>query len=195
VEDVTGDAAADGIFNCAVLARLSGNWQDAGHPCGFRKTGGGTMELNNPYGGLSGNHAKPTGVIAVEAGELKINIDYSTASKYTVADGAFLAGTGKVSKVEFAAGAGLRVDATKADLLELKGADFAGGGVIELSGVAVSENMRVNCVKVGDPVTGTANLSSWKVKVDGEEIPRLAVRVRGDYLVAGVMKGFSIIYK
>ena len=193
VEDVTGDAAADGIFNCAVLARINGGWQDAEHPCGFRKTGGGTMELNNPYNGLSGNHAKPTGVIAVEAGELKINIDYSTASKYTVADGAFLAGTGKVSKVEFAAGAGLRVDATKADLLELTGADFAGGGVIELSGVAVSENMRVNCVKVGDPVTGTANLSSWKVKVDGEEIPRLAVCVRGDYLVARVMKGTIII--
>ena len=64
------------------------------------------------------------------------------------------------------------------------------GNPIDVGAKIVSREM-----KVGDPVTGTANLSSWKVKVDGEEIPRLAVRVRGDYLVARVMKGFCIIYK
>lgn len=197
VEDVTGDSAADGIFNCAVLARLNGNWQDADHPCGFRKTGGGTMELNNPYNGQSGGHAKPTGVIAVEAGELRVNIDYSNASKYTVADGAFLSGTGKVSKVEFSAGAGLRVDATKADLLELTGADFAGDGVVELSGVLPEDvaNLRVNCAKVGGQVTGTANLSDWKVKVDGEELPRVAVRMHGGFLRARGVKGMVLVFK
>ena len=197
VEDVTGDAAADGIFNCAVLARTNGGWQDAQNPCGFRKTGGGTMELNNPYQGNYSYHTRPTGVIAVEAGELRVNINYSTASKYTVADGAFLSGTGKVSKVEFAAGAGLRVDATKADVLELVGADFAGGGVIELSGVLPEDvkNLCVNCAKVGNPVTGDANLSGWKVKVDGEEISRAAVRLRGGFLMASTMKGFCIIFK
>ena len=192
VEDVTGDSAADGIFDCAVLARTA--WQDAQHPCGFRKTGGGTMELNNPSLGSGGTQVNPTGVIAVEAGELKVNIDYSAASKYTVADGAFLSGTGKVSRVEFAAGAGVRVDATKADVLELAGADFAGGGVVEISGVASAaiENLRVNCAKVGGSVTGIANLSDWKVKVDGVEISKFAVRMSGDYLVARVMKGTII---
>ena len=195
VEDITGDAASDGIFNCAVLARTA--WQDAGHPCGFRKTGGGTMELNNPSIGSGGTQAKPTGVIAVEAGELKVNIDYSTPSKYTVADGAFLSGTGKVSRVEFAAGAGLRVDATKADILELTDADFAGGGVIELSGVAPAaiENLKVNCAKVGNPVTGRENLSNWKVKVNGVENPDLAVRIHGGFLKALVLKGMCIIYR
>ena len=197
VEDITGDAAADGIFNCAVLARLNGNWQDAEHPCGFRKTGGGTMELNNPYNGASVTHAKPTGVIAVEAGELRVNINYSAASKYTVADGAFLSGTGKVSKVEFAAGAGLRVDTTKADVLELAGADFAGGGVIELSGVpqAAVDNLRVNCAKVGNPVTGAANLAAWTVKVDGVEAPRVAVNLYDGFLRASVVNGTYIIFR
>ena len=195
VEDVTGDSAADGIFNCAVLARTA--WQDAEHPCGFRKTGGGTMELNNPSIGSGGSQDKPTGVIAVEAGELRVNIDYSKASKYTVADGAFLSGTGKVSKVEFAAGAGMRIDATKAYVLELAGADFAGGGVIELSGVLPEnvENLRVNCAKVGDLVTGAANLSNWKVKVDGVENPNLAVRMHGGFLRASFVKGLRIIYR
>ena len=196
VEDVTGDAASDGIFNCAVLARDRDSWQTAQYPCGFRKTGSGTMELNNPYRGENGSHAKPKGVIAVEAGELKVNIDYSTASKYTVAGGAFLSGTGKVSNVEFAAGAGLRVDATKADVLELAGADFAGGGVIELSGVdpAAIKNLRVVCAKVGDPVTGAANLSGWTVKIDGVEQPRVAVRVHGGFLKASVTKGICVSF-
>ena len=197
VEDVTGDAASDGIFNCAVLARTRDSWQTAQNPCGFRKTGAGTMELNNPYGGSSGSHGRPTGVIAVEAGELKVNVDYSTASKYTVADGAFLSGTGKVSRVEFAAGAGLRVDAEKTDVLELAGADFAGSGVIEISGVAPEavDNLRVNCAKVGNPVTGTANLANWTVKVNGAEVPRIAVNVYEGFLRASAVKGTYILFR
>ena len=197
VEDVTGDAAADGIFNCAVLARARDGWQDAQNPCGFRKTGGGTMELNNPYGGGGGNTTRPTGVIAVEAGELGVNVDYSTAFKYAVADGAFLSGTGKVSKVEFAAGAGLRVDAGKADVLALAGADFAGGGVIEISGVAPEavDNLRVNCAKVGNPVTGTANLANWTVKVNGATVPRVTVNVYEGFLRASAVKGTYILFR
>lgn len=195
VEDVTGDAAADGIFNCAVLARTE--WQDASKPCGFRKTGDGTMELNNAYTGNDSSTLRPTGVIAVEAGEFKVNNDYSLASKYTVADGAFLSGTGKVAKVEFAAGAGLRVDAGQTDVLELVGADFAVGGVIEISGVAPEavDNLRVNCAKVGDPVTGTANLSSWTVKVDGVEVPHVTLSMHNGFLRAGVKKGFRLIFR
>ena len=153
------------------------------------------MELNNPNIGPNGTQDKPTGVIAVEAGELRVNINYSKASKYTVADGAFLSGTGKVSKVEFAVGAGMRVDATKADVLELTGADFAGGGVIELSGVLPEDvkELCVNCAKVGNPVTGDANLSGWKVKVDGEEISRAAVRLHGGFLSVSAVKGLCII--
>lgn len=197
VEDVTGDAAADGIFNCAVLARTRDGWQNAQNPCGFRKTGGGTMELNNPYKGSSGTHGRPTGVIAVEVGELRVNVDYSLASRYTVADGAFLSGTGKVSKVEFAAGAGLRVDAGKADILELAGADFAGGGVIEIAGVPPEaiDNLRVNCAKVGAPVTGAENLSNWTVKADGVMVPGILVHLREGVLRASVLKGTCILFR
>ena len=149
VEDVTGDAASDGVFDCAVLARTRDGWQTAQNPCGFRKTGPGTMELNGKF--LNGNdQARPTGVIAVEAGELKVNTDYRGPSKYAVAGGAYLSGTGMVSTVEFAAGAGLRVDATKADLLALTGADFAGGGTVEITGVPPEEiaKLKVRCAKI-----------------------------------------------
>ena len=155
------------------------------------------MELNNPYGGGGGNTTRPTGVIAVEAGELRVNVGYSSPSKYTVADGAFLSGTGKVSKVEFAAGAGMRVDATKTDVLELAGVDFAGGGVIEVSGVPAEavDNLRVNCAKVGNPVTGVENLSGWTVKVDGVVVPRAAVSLNGGFLRVSVINGTYIIFR
>jgi hypothetical protein len=133
----------------------------------------------------------------VEAGELKVNVDYSLASKYTVVDGAFLSGTGKVSKVEFAAGAGLRVDAEKTDVLEIAGADFAGGGVIEIPGVAPEsvDNLRMNCAKIGDPVTGAANLANWTVKVNGAEVPRIAVNVYEGFLRASAVKGTYILFR
>ena len=198
VEDVTGDAASDGIFNCAVLARTRSGWQDAQNPCGFRKTGNGTMELNNSYTGSSNYHTvRPAGVIAVEAGELKVNVDYSPASKYTVADGAFLSGTGKVSRVEFAAGAGLRVDAGASSVLELAGADFAGGGVVEISGVSAAElkTMQVNCAKIVNPVTGGENLSGWIVKVNGVEVPRVTLSMHDGFLRASAIKGFYLIFR
>ncbi|MBQ3314980.1 MAG: hypothetical protein IJG70_03360 [Kiritimatiellae bacterium] len=198
VEDATGDAASDVVFNCAVLARDRSGWQDAQNQCGFRKTGGGTMELNNTsYYGSDGICTRPTGVIEVEAGELKVNIDYSTPSKYVVAGGAFISGRGKVSKVEFAAGAGLRVDATKASVLELAGADFAGGGVVELSGVqaAALDTQQVVCAKIGDPVTGAENLAKWKVKAGGDELRRVVVRIRGGDLMAYAATGTLIIYR
>ena len=199
MEDVTGDAASDGIFNCAVLARNQNGWQDAQNPCGFRKTGNGTMELNNSFkGGSDYYHSgRPTGVIAVEAGELKVNVDYSLASKYTVADGAFLSGMGKVSRVEFAAGAGLRVDAGASRVLELAGADFAGGGVVEISGVSAAElkTMQVNCAKVVNPVTGGANLSGWIVKVNGVEVPRVTLSMHDGFLRASAIKGFYLIFR
>ena len=155
------------------------------------------MELNNPYKGGGGLHGRPTGVIAVEAGELRVNVDYSLASRYTVADGAFLSGTGKVSKVEFAAGAGLRVDAGKTDVLELAGADFAGGGVIEISGVSPEavDNLRVTCAKIGNPVTGSENLAGWTVTVDGVQVPGVAVFLRDGFLKASVLKGTCVIFR
>ena len=195
VEDVTDDAASDGVFDCAVLARTFDNWQTEQTPCGFRKTGTGTMELNGTYlGGTEGSLARPSGVIAVEAGELKVNIDYRGPSKYAVAGGAYLSGTGKVSNVEFAAGAGVRVNASKTDILELADVDFVGNGVVELTGVAsdVLETLKVKCAKITGTVTGAANLANWKVKVDGTEVPDLVVRASGGYLKALYPKGFSL---
>ena len=195
VEDVTGDAASDGIFDCAVLARTRDSWQTAQNPCGFRKTGTGTMEMNGKFLGGSSDQARPSGVIAVEAGELKINIDYRGSSKCAIADGAYLSGTGKVSNVEFAAGAGVRVDATKAECLEIENADFTGTGVIELSGVPAESlaNLKVRCAKVAGTVTGVENLSGWKVKVNGTECPDIVAKVSGGFLVARVLRGLFIV--
>lgn len=196
VDDITGDAASDAIFNCAVLQRTRDNWNQK--TCGFRKTGAGTMELNGKFLGGSADQVKPKGVIAIEAGELKVNIDYSGPSKFTVADGAYLSGTGKVEKVEFAVGAGVRVDATKTDLLELAGTiDFAGAGTIEIANVpqADVENLKVNCAKITGTPSGTANLANWTVKVNGAACPRAVVRMNNGFLKAAVVKGTFIVFR
>ncbi len=39
------------------------------------------------------------------------------------------------------------------------------------------ENLRVVCAKVGDSVTGAANLLDWTVKVDGVVVSHVAVNV------------------
>ena len=195
VEDVTGDAASDGVFDCPVLARTRDGWNQI--DCGFRKTGMGTMELNGKFLGGSMDQVRPSGVIAVEAGELKVNIDYRGPSKYAVADGAYLSGTGKVANAEFAAGAGVRVDAAKTDLLELEGVDFAGSGEVELNGVASEsiDNLKVKCAKITGTVTGAANLANWKVKVNGAESPDLVVRASGGYLKVMTPKGLFFIVR
>ena len=54
---------------------------------------------------------------------------------------------------------------------------------------------RVSCAKVGDPVTGAANLSGWTVKVDGVEVPHVAVSLYEGVLKASAMKGTCIIFR
>ena len=53
----------------------------------------------------------------------------------------------------------------------------------------------MNCAKVGDPVTGTTNLSNWTVKVDGVEAPRVAVNLYDGFLRASVVNGTYIIFR
>ena len=69
--------------------------------------------------------------------------------------------------------------------------------MIELSGVpsAAVDNLRVNCAKVGNPVTGAANLAAWTVKVDGVEAPRVAVKLYDGFLRASVVNGTYIIFR
>lgn len=197
VEDITSDAAPDAVFNCAVMARTRDGWQSATNPCRFRKTGDGTMELNSNFRGGTQDQAKPSGVIAVESGELRINVDYRGPVKYAVAGGAFLSGTGKVSTVEFATGAGLRVNASATSMLELEAADFAESGVVEISGVPTEdiENLKVGCARIIGAVTGAANLRSWTVKVNGAEMPSASVRFSGGILKASIMKGTVIVVR
>jgi hypothetical protein len=53
----------------------------------------------------------------------------------------------------------------------------------------------VNCAKVGNPVTGAANLSGWKVKVNGVEVPRVALSMHDGFLRASAIKGFCLIVR
>jgi len=69
--------------------------------------------------------------------------------------------------------------------------------VLEISGVPAEavDNLRVNCAKVGNPVTGVENLSGWTVKVDGVVVPRVAVNVSGGFLKASAINGTYIIFR
>lgn len=198
VEDITGDERADGVFNCAVLARgTSGNWNQ--YQCGFRKTGAGTMELNNTaYSGMpSVGDCLPNGEIAIEEGELKINNDYTNSGlHYTVSSGAYLSGTGQVSPVRFKNGAGIRYYASQTThLLTIPSATIEGGGVIELFGVPFKTATEgINCARITGAVTGEANLSGWKLKLDGAVYSRAAVEIVDGYLrVTAPKQGLAII--
>ena len=57
------------------------------------------------------------------------------------------------------------------------------------------DNLRVNCAKVGDPVTGAENLANWTVKADGVQVPGVTVHMREGVLRASVLKGTCILFR
>ena len=69
--------------------------------------------------------------------------------------------------------------------------------MIEISGVPPEavDNLRVNCAKVGDVVTGTANLANWTVKVDGATVPRVIVSLYNGFLKVSAVNGTYILFR
>ena len=69
--------------------------------------------------------------------------------------------------------------------------------MIEITGVPPEavDNLRVDCAKVGNPVTGAENLANWTVKADGVQVPGVTVHMREGVLRASVLKGTCILFR
>ena len=163
VDDITEDAEPDVVFYNHLL--VTTNWAN-GAACGFHKTGAGTMALRQDHKGHAAALTYPNGLISVAEGELRIDCDYRDPS-FAVASGAFLSGTGMVSAVTFADGAGLRATAGQAFFLTVDGdCELGAAGTVEIRNP--NKRHRAKLLKVNGTVTGGENLVNWTVKVDGE---------------------------
>ncbi|MGN0846855.1 MAG: LamG-like jellyroll fold domain-containing protein [Kiritimatiellia bacterium] len=193
VADITEDAASDVVFNNHVMVLKT--WNDA-VPCGFRKTGGGTMALaQQPTGYGVGLLTFPSGTIAVEEGELRVDCEYPGPA-FAVAPRAFLSGTGTVSAVSFAAGAGLRGVVGQAGALTIADAcAFAEEGTVSLRNPEGRGGFRTKLATLAGTCSGVENLENWTVLVNGVAMKNLAVGVLGSNLVVYGRFGTSIIIR
>lgn len=195
VADVTADEKPDVVFGCHFLAVK--DWQDATSSCCFRKMGSGTMVLRQASDRCPTGLCYPTGgkaVNVVEAGELRVDCDY-TGPSFDVASGAFLSGTGVVSGVTFATGAGMKGVLGDPSCLRISGAcTIEGAGVVALRAKNPSRH-RVKLATVAGDVVGAANLKNWAVSIDGVEQKDYYVTLIGRDLVAKTDSGFGLIIR
>lgn len=199
VADITGDAAEDVTFKIG-LARnahqIDGTWQKATN-VGFRKIGAGTMCCNfytAQYG--AGGVGDLDGTISVEEGTLQVDGGLVNA-KLSVAEGAFVSGIGSVAGLTLADGAGFVVKPGQAKHLSVSGAaTIAGAGVVDIIAEDLAEDapLKVAVVDFNGALTGSENLSGWKVRVNGVEIDG-KVLLNGKTLMAKRNRGMMLIFR
>ena len=177
VEDVTGDARVDldSWLSPAIPPDenyYNGSQKDpaTGEKCpkftyGFVKTGAGTMALNLSAGGLDFNDEA-----RINAGTMLVNCDLSKAGPFVVASGASVGGTGSVSALALAEGAGFAATAGQSAALTVSG-DLAipATGTIHFNipDGTDPEQASANVVRTTGSITGLTNLSQWTLVVDG----------------------------
>lgn len=191
VEDITEDDAADVTFNSRVMALVE--WEEDA-PCGFRKTGDGTMVLGQMQDRTGGTHCYPSGTVAVEAGELRVDGLYAGPT-IAVGAGAFLSGTGTVNNVTFAAGAGMKGVMDRRSGLKVTGdCSLAASGSVALRRGADGKLRSVTLLTVDGAFAGTDNLANWTLTVDGEPAQDVRLCVVGNQLKARAAVGCMIIF-
>lgn len=199
VADITGDAEPDVTFELPiVLGKYSVEEQWVGpENVGYTKKGAGTMRLNYSNGGNgAGGVTSINGTINVEEGTLQVD-DGCQDATLAVAAGAFVSGTGKVKGLTLADGAGFVVKPGQAKHLSVSGAaTIAGAGVVDILAADVDEDdvLKVAVVDFNGTVTGTENLSAWKVLLNGEEIDG-KVYLSGKTLMAKRTRGMALIFR
>ena len=171
VENITEDGAADVTFNSRVMALVE--WENIG-PCGFRKTGDGTMVLGQMQDKTGSTHCYPSGTVAVEAGELRVDGLYAGPT-IAVGAGATLSGTGRVSTVTLAAGARLGAEARQTATLRVVGNLTIGEApFVALTASSAFDERRIhaNLLDVDGEVVGAENLVNATVTLNGQPVSK-----------------------
>ena len=195
VEDITGDAAADVTFNNHVLAKT--DWEtDASHPtpCGFRKTGAGTMVLAQSTKCSATELCVPSAGVSVEEGELRVDCAYGTS--FNVASGAVLSGSGSIASATFADGAGLGGELGRKVTLTVTGDCTLGQtGTISLTNPNKVSGRRLRILHVDGTLTGGENLENWTVLIDGEPTKEAVIKLSGNDVIVHGTEGILIIVR
>ena len=192
VEDITEDDAADVTFNSRVMALVE--WENVG-PCGFRKTGDGTMVLGQTQDKTSSTHCYPSGTVAVEEGELRVDGLYAGPTIAVSAD-ATLSGTGKVATVTFAAGAGMKGVVGQKGTLKVTGdCTFGATGSVAIRVPDGCTSHRVKLATIDGTVTGAENLANWTVTKGGQPAEGYYVYLKDKSLVAKCDSGVLMIVR
>jgi len=211
IEDVTGDSDVDATFGVPFIIANGFFRKDVAtgsnvlSDCafGFTKRGAGTMRYtaaaysqknNNNPGGYS--FSPYNGNTDVEEGTLLMDGDIAFSDTVNVSNGAFFGGSGIVSNVSFAAGAGFKVRTAAPGHLTAKGdVAFGANGVIDIiSPEDKPEITTLDLIKIEGTVSGADNLDNWVVAINGE-VPlssSLVVGVYGDMLRVRCVRGTLI---
>lgn len=192
VEDITEDDAADVTFNSRVMALVE--WEAVGS-CGFRKTGDGTMVLGQMQDKTGDTHCYPSGTVAVEEGELRVDGLYAGPTIAVSAD-ATLSGTGKVATVTFAAGAGMKGVVGQKGTLKVTGdCTFGATGSVAIRVPDGCTSHRVKLATIDGTVTGAENLANWTVTKGGQPAEGYYVYLKDKSLVAKCDSGVLMIVR
>lgn len=199
VSDITGDARPDVTF-IVPLARnghqLDNVWTRAQN-VGFRKTGTGTMRCEFYTAQLgAGGMESLDGTVSVEEGTLEI-VSGLNSTTMAVSANAFVSGTGTIKGLTLADGAGFVVKPGQAKHLSVSGAaTIAGAGIVDILAEDVDEDdvLKVAVVDFNGTVSGTENLSAWKVLLNGEEIDG-KVYLSGKTLMVKRNCGLTLIFR
>ena len=197
VEDITGDPAEDATFTLPMGRYVYQIAAENQKPVGFRKTGAGTFRVNFVTSGLgAAGVSSINGTINVDEGTLQID-DGCQDATLAVSAGAFVSGTGKVRGLTLADGAGFVVKPGQEKHLSVSGAaTIAGAGVVDIiaEGLAEDAPLKVAVVDFNGTLTGSENLSDWKVRVNGVEIDG-KVLLNGKTLMAKRLRGMKVIVR
>lgn len=199
VADITGDAEPDVTFELPIVLgkySVEGQWIGPEN-VGYTKKGAGTMRLNYSNGGNgAGGVTSINGTINVDEGTLQVDDGCQDAS-LAVAAGAFVSGTGKVKGLTLADGTGFVAKPGQEKHLSVSGAaTIAGAGVVDIIAEDLAEDapLKVAVVDFNGTLTGSENLSDWKVRVNGVEIDG-KVLLNGKTLMANKNRGTVLIIR
>ena len=177
VEDVTGDDGYD-LASWLVPCRppdvtfYNGSHTNASGVAdvftfGFIKRGAGTMALNHALRGT----LEFDGTAQVDAGTLVVNDDFTrNGATFSVASGAYLGGTGTVSTVTLAEGAGFAAfQGQKAPLTVTGNVSLPAAATVRIVLDGTGRHLRNTPFLVSSgSLSGTENVANWNVVVTGD---------------------------
>jgi len=194
VADMTGDGRTDVVMGYHLWNGSTNNAAlGVRYDSGFIKKGLGTFSVASMTNRVSG-------LVTVSNGTLRVDGKLVTPSFVDVVAGAYLGGTGTVARVRMESGAGFAAPAGQAKPLTVEG-DLAlpASGCVNLAnleGVDVNKLAGASLVEATGTLSGTENLESWTVKVDGvAQNPTWCVFVEGSCVKVKRLGGLNIIIR